>query len=318
MGVGRKRNRTSRSVGAWSSATGIATSAARPEPCKNRRVADRETTQSRDTTQSSETGLSGAPTVPLALEDMRSHLPGLEPDRQVTDWGRSERVEGAVDGTLYHFLYHYWFRVTVEGIHGVPSLGPALLVANQAGAIVPCAGMIVKAVRQEHPRPRPVHFVTDPKLADLPAVGMVVTKVGGVPNHPANVRRLLFDEGQLVLAFPEAAAGGGKPIKDRYRLRQFGEDPTIATAIQAGVPIVPVAMVGAEEAFPVLLRLPGIKIGPPVPLPARLSIRFLEPIDTADAQHGEHAIQALAHDIRALIQENLLEMLSERRSIWLG
>src|SRR5690242_528987 len=102
----------------------------------------------------------------MALEDMRSHLPGLEPDRQVTDWGRSERVEGLVDGTLYHFLYHYWFRGSVDGIENLPSDGPALIIANQAGAIVPCAAMIVKAVRQEHPRPRPVHFVTDPRLAD--------------------------------------------------------------------------------------------------------------------------------------------------------
>jgi len=250
----------------------------------------------------------------MALEDMRSHLPGLEPDRHVTDWGRSERVEGMVDGTLYNFLYHYWFRVTVEGIGSVPGDGPALLVANHAGALVPCAAMIVKAIRQEHSRPRPVHFVTDPKLADLPAVGMLVTKVGGIPNHPANLRRLLFDEEQLVLAFPEAAAGA-KPIKHRYRLRQFGDDPAIGTAVQTGIPIVPVAIVGTEEAFPVLVRLPGIRIAPPVPLPARLSIRFLEPVETDDAAGRE---DALAHDIRALIQENLLEMLSQRRSVWLG
>jgi 1-acyl-sn-glycerol-3-phosphate acyltransferase len=250
----------------------------------------------------------------MALEDMRSHLPGLEPDRHVSDWGRSERVEGVVDGTLYHFLYHYWFRVTVEGIRSVPADGPALLVANQAGALVPCATMIVKAVRQEHPRSRSVHFVTDPKLADVPALGMLVTKVGGIPNHPANVKRLLFDEGQLVLGFPEATAGT-KPLKHRYRLRPFGEDPAIATAINAGVPIVPVAMVGAEEAFPVLLRLPGIRIGAPVPLPARIAIRFLDPIGTDDAAGKP---EALAHDIRALIQENLLEMLAQRRSVWLG
>jgi 1-acyl-sn-glycerol-3-phosphate acyltransferase len=270
-------------------------------------VAEREIT---------ETGLSPAPAHQLGLEDMRSHLPGLEPDRQVTDWGRSERVEGAVDGTLYHFLYHYWFRVAVEGIDNVPTDGPALIVANQAGAVVPSAAMIVKAVREEHSRPRPVHFVTDPKLADLPAVGMLVTKVGGVTNHPANLRRLLFDEGQLVLAFPEGA--GAKSIKHRYRLRPFAQDQTIATAIQAGAPIVPLAMVGTEEAFPVVLRLPGIKIAAPVPLPARLGLRFLEPVETAGVQRDDNRRQTLAHDLRALIQENLLEMLAHRRSVWLG
>jgi hypothetical protein len=74
-------------------------------------------------------------------------------------------------------------------------------------------------------------------------------------------------------------------------------------------------MVGAEEAFPVLVRLPGIRIAPPIPLPARLTIRFLESVDTHALQGRE---DALAHDVRALIQENLLEMLAHRRSVWLG
>jgi 1-acyl-sn-glycerol-3-phosphate acyltransferase len=266
--------------------------------------------------ETTETGLSAARTTELALEDMRAHLPGLEPDRQVTDWGRSERVEATLDGTLFHFLYHYWFRVVVEGIENVPADGPALLVANQAGAIVPSAAMVVKAVRHRHPRARPVHFVTDPKLNDLPAIGMLVTKVGGIPNHPANVKRLLFDEGELVLAFPEATAKPTKPIKDRYRLRPFGEDRAIATALGAGAPIVPVALIGAEEAFPVVARLPGIRLAPPFPLPARFRIRFLEPVRASE--NGDQAAQRLAHDIRALVQENLIEMLSERRSVWLG
>ena len=43
--------------------------------------------------------------------DLRRHLPGVEPDRQLTDWGRSERVEGFLDRTITDFLYHQWFRV---------------------------------------------------------------------------------------------------------------------------------------------------------------------------------------------------------------
>ena len=54
--------------------------------------------------------------LPLGLDaDLREQLPGLEPERRVTDWGRSERVEGVVDHTLYEFLYRYWFRVEVRG-----------------------------------------------------------------------------------------------------------------------------------------------------------------------------------------------------------
>jgi 1-acyl-sn-glycerol-3-phosphate acyltransferase len=264
----------------------------------------------------------------LALEDLRPHLPGVEPDRQVSDWGRSERVEGALDRTLYDFLYHYWFRVAVEGIENVPGDGPALLVANQASALAPSAAMIVKAVRQEHPNPRLVHFITPPSLNDMPAVGMLVTKVGGVPDHPANLHRLLFDEHQLVLTFPESDGGEAKSIRHRYRLRQFADNGAIAAALEAGVPIVPVAVVGAEEAMPVighvpllrrLTRLPSLRVGAALPLPAKFSIRFLEAVEPRGLAGGTpDLVRGLSHDLRALIQENLLEMLALRRSVWLG
>ncbi len=69
--------------------------------------------------------------------DLRDHLPAIEPDRTVTDWGRSERIEQLLDKTLYSFLYHYWFRCEVEGIENVPATGGALIVANHAGALPP-------------------------------------------------------------------------------------------------------------------------------------------------------------------------------------
>src|SRR5690349_1821227 len=90
-------------------------------------------------------------------DDMRALLPAIEPDRQVTDWGRSEWVEGIFDKTIYEFLYHYWFRVEVEGIENVPSVGGALLVSNHGGAVPPDAAMIAKAITEEHARPRRVH-----------------------------------------------------------------------------------------------------------------------------------------------------------------
>jgi hypothetical protein len=77
-----------------------------------------------------------------APHDGRAYLPAVEPERQITDWGRSERVEDVFDKTLYEFLYHYWFRVDVEGIENVPSTGGALLVSNHAGALPPDAPMI--------------------------------------------------------------------------------------------------------------------------------------------------------------------------------
>src|SRR4051812_9953868 len=104
----------------------------------------------------------GGPSSEVARrEDLRDHLPGIETERQVSDWGRSERVEGLVDRTVVDFLYHLWFRCEIEGIENVPSDGAALLVSNHSGALPPDAAMIVKAIKEEHSRPRPLHLTVE-------------------------------------------------------------------------------------------------------------------------------------------------------------
>jgi 1-acyl-sn-glycerol-3-phosphate acyltransferase len=269
--------------------------------------------------------------LPIRLEDLREQLPGLEPDRQVTDWGRSERLESMVDRTVYDFLYHLWFRVEPEGIENVPVEGGALLVANHSGIVPSDGAMVVKAVREEHPRSRSVHLGTDGSMAGIPGLGMLVTKLGAVPDHPANLHRLLYDERALVLTFPEGRHGARKPIRQRYMLRPFQDAGFVQIAMRAGVPIVPVAVLGAEEASPVfarvgplarLTRLPRLPLGPALPLPAKFRIRFLEPVDTGEQAdqpwRDGRLVQSLGADIRALIQENLLEMVGARRSVWLG
>lgn len=265
--------------------------------------------------------------LPATRDHLRDELPGLEPERRVTDWGRSERIESIADRVVYDFLYRYWFRVQVEGIENVPSDGGAVLLANHAGAIPPDGAMIAKAIKEEHLRPRPVHLLTARPLTGVPGIGILQTKLGRVRPHPANLHRLLFDEAQLVLAFPEGTAGTGKPVKERYRLRRFVSGGLIEAAFEARAPLVPVAVLGAEEAAPVItwMRLPPLPRFPvaiPMPLPAKVRIRFLEPIDTAELTSAVGRDPAMAsrilEDVRALIQENLLELVAERRSPWLG
>jgi 1-acyl-sn-glycerol-3-phosphate acyltransferase len=286
--------------------------------------------------------VSDLPALPAPTEsDPRSLLPAIEPDRQVTDWGRSERVEGLFDATLYEFLYHYWFRVEVEGIENVPSTGGALLVSNHAGALPPDAPMIAKAIKEEHSRPRPLHLTVEHFFKGYPGLAMLVNKLGGVPAHPANVHRLLCDEEQLVLVFPEGRKGTEKLYKDRYRLRRFGRGGFVEAAMRARVPIVPIALIGAEEAMPtfaqvgLLRRLTGLIYFPITPLfphfgpllgaaylPAKFKIRFLEPIPTD--QWGERPwddkglVQTVAEDVRARIQDALVDLVAHRRSIWFG
>ncbi|HMC07163.1 MAG TPA: 1-acyl-sn-glycerol-3-phosphate acyltransferase [Solirubrobacterales bacterium] len=275
-------------------------------------------------------------------ERMRDLLPAIEPERRLDDWGRSERIEGLMDRTLVEFFYRYWFRAEVEGIENVPSESGGLLVSNHAGALPPDAAMIAKAIREEHPNPRPVYLTVEHFFKGYPGFSMLIPKVGGVPAHPANVHRLLYDERQLVLVFPEGRKGTEKLYRDRYRLRRFGRGGFVEAAMRAEAALVPTCVIGAEEAMPVftqvdiLRRLTGLLYFPITPtfpwlgpfgmlayLPAKFRIRFLEPIDTAELGGAEAAedkalVQTLAQEIRARIQENLYEMLSARKSAWLG
>ena len=278
--------------------------------------------------------------LPAPSGDLRDYLPAIEPERQVTDWGRSERVEGLLDRTVYEFLYHYWFRCEVEGIEHVPATGGALLVSNHAGALPPDAAMIAKAIKEEHARPRPLHLTVEHFFKGYPGLAMLVNKLGGVPAHPANVHRLLDDEQQLVLVFPEGRKGSEKLYKDRYKLRRFGRGGFVEAAMRARAPIVPIAVLGAEEAMPtfaqigLLQRLTKLIYFPVTPLfphfgllgtaylPAKFRIRFLEPIPTD--QWGERPwddkglVQTVADDIRSRIQEELIDLVAHRRSVWLG
>jgi 1-acyl-sn-glycerol-3-phosphate acyltransferase len=272
-------------------------------------------------------------------ERMRELLPAIEPDRRLDDWGRSERVEGAFDRTLVEFFYRYWFRCEVEGIDNVPDQGGALLVSNHSGALPPDAAMIAKAIREEHPRPRPLYLTVEHFFKGYPGFSMLIPKIGGVAAHPANVHRLLYDERQLVLVFPEGRKGTEKLYKDRYRLRRFGRGGFVEAAMRAQVPIVPIAVVGAEEAMPafaqigILRRLTGLLYFPITPtfphlgllgfigyLPAKFRIRFLEPIPTdqwgPEPWTDRGLVQSVADDIRGRIQEELYDMLAKRQSVW--
>jgi 1-acyl-sn-glycerol-3-phosphate acyltransferase len=272
-------------------------------------------------------------------DDLRRHLPGVEPERTLTDWGRSERIEGIYDRTLVEFFYRYWFRCEVEGIENVPANGGALLVSNHSGALPPDAAMIAKSIKEEHPHPRPLNITVEHFFKGYPGFSQLLPKIGCVAAHPANVQRLLYDEQQLVLVFPEGRKGTEKLYKDRYKLRRFGRGGFVEAAMRAQTPIVPVCVVGAEEAAPVfaqaklLQKLTGLIYFPITPtfpalgplgmlgyLPAKFKLRFLEPIhfDDEGMYRDKSLVQTVAQEVRARIQENLWDMIGKRESVWFG
>jgi 1-acyl-sn-glycerol-3-phosphate acyltransferase len=277
---------------------------------------------------------------PADLRELRRLVPAAEPGREVDDWGRSQRVFDLVE-PLLDFYYRHWFRVEVEGIENVPAEGGALIVSNHSGALPPDAPMIIQAIKLEHPAPRPVYMLGEHWFKGYPGVSMLTTKMGLVAAHPANAQRLLRDEQRLALVFPEGQKATRKLFWQRYRLRRFGRGGFVRTAMRAGVPIVPVALIGGEEAMPIfahvplLQRLTGLIYFPVnhafpqfglaaafMYLPAKFKIRFLEPVDMSrygpeDAEDVA-LVQRLSERIRTHIQEELDDLLLARESVWFG
>src|SRR6202021_3099972 len=171
------------------------------------------------------------------------------------EWGRSERMRGIVR-RIYSPIYKHWFRVEWEGLEKIPERGGALLVCNHAGAIPSDAPVIMHGIEEE--LGRPVYGMADYFFRPVPFLGTAWARAGGLTAHPDNALRLLRDRGQLALVFPEGTKGPSKTYSDRYRLRRFGRGGFVEIAMRAGVPIVPIAVVGAEESMPILFRVNSV------------------------------------------------------------
>jgi 1-acyl-sn-glycerol-3-phosphate acyltransferase len=279
----------------------------------------------------------GAAPDPRALREL---IPRSEEGRALDDWGRSTRVFELIE-PLLDFYYRYWFRVEAQGVENVPDEGGALLVSNHSGALPPDAPMIMQAIKHEHPSPRPLYMLGEHWFKGYPGVGLLTNKIGLVAAHPANAQRLLSDDRGLALVFPEGLKATRKLYWQRYRLRRFGRGGFVRTAMRAGVPIVPVAVVGAEEAMPIFAHLPLMEritgliyfpVNHAFPhfglaaalmyLPAKFKIRFLEPIDLSrygpeDAE-DVGLVQSLAEDVRGRIQAEVDGLVASRTSVWFG
>ena len=265
--------------------------------------------------------------------------PPHDPRRSdVDEWGRSERVRTLVR-RLYDPVYRHWFRVEWEGLEKIPMSGGALLIANHAGAIPSDAPAIMHGIETE--LGRPVYGLADYFFRTVPVVGTLWSRAGGVAAHPENAYRLLHDQHQLALTFPEGTKGPAKTYTDRYRLRRFGRGGFVEIAMRAGVPVIPIAVVGAEESMPVLFRMNSVArvlklpffpvtanvlalgpIGYVTYFPVKIKIRVLDPItfdvDEGLERYSRSRIMDEAERIRAQLQDALHDMLRQRRSIWFG
>jgi len=257
----------------------------------------------------------------------------LEGEGEVDQFGFDPEFNGRVLMPVARALYQRWFGVQMRGLPYVPEAGPALVVANHSGTLPVDALMLQAGLHDEHPAHRNLRLLGADLVYEVPLLASLARKGGHTRAGPANAH-VLLRSGEVVGVFPEGFKGIGKPFADRYQLQRFGRGGFAATAIRARVPIVPCAIVGAEEIYPLLgnvkplaqlLGLPYFPITPlfpwlgpvgAVPLPSKWIIEFCPPVPTAGYGPGSEddpaAIADLSGRVRGTIQRKLDDLLAER------
>ncbi|MFC7575623.1 lysophospholipid acyltransferase family protein [Klenkia terrae] len=234
-------------------------------------------------------------------------------------------------------LFQKWFRVETQGLSNIPDVGGALVVANHSGTIPLDALMTTVALHDEHPASRRFRLLGADLVFQFPFIGAMARKLGATLACNEDAERLLTD-GELVGVFPEGFKGIGKSFSERYTLQRFGRGGFVTAALRTGAPIVPCAIVGAEEIYPMIgnaktaariLGLPYLPVTPTfpllgplglVPLPSKWFIAFGTPIETAHygpgAADDPMLVFNLTDQVRETIQQSLYQLLLQRRSVF--
>jgi 1-acyl-sn-glycerol-3-phosphate acyltransferase len=217
-------------------------------------------------------------------------------------------------------MYRRWFRVDSRGAENIPREGAAVLAANHAGLLPLDGAMIYLDVILHTDPSRVARSVADKFVPRIPFVGTMFARTGVVSGSRANAKRLL-QSGELLLVFPEGARGVGKPWSERGRLQAWSVGHA-ELAMRHRAPVIPVAVIGSDEQWPMLARLErfhafGIPWLPipltPVPLPVRYHIRYGAPIHLAGDHDDPRAVDSGAARVRDAVAELLDQGRRERR-----
>ncbi|GAA1831464.1 lysophospholipid acyltransferase family protein [Luedemannella flava] len=263
------------------------------------------------------------------LAFLRRRLTG---DYEVDEFGFDPDLTDQVFQPILRLLYERYFRIEVVGEENIPAEGGALIVANHAGTLPLDALMLSIAVHDEHPAGRHLRLLAADLALRMPILSELGRKYGMTLACNPDAERLM-NSGELVGVFPEGYKGLGKGYAQRYKLQRFGRGGFVSAALRTRTPIIPVAIVGSEEIYPMIADLKPVArvagtpyfpvtptfplLGPLglMPLPSKWLIAFGEPIETA-SYDGEAddpiVVFNLADQVRETIQETLHTLLSRR------
>jgi 1-acyl-sn-glycerol-3-phosphate acyltransferase len=257
----------------------------------------------------------------------------LRGDYAVDEFGFDPEFTTKIYLPLLHRLAESWFRVEVRGAENLPADGSALLVSNHAGTL-PLDGMILHTMVFDEIG-RHVRMLGADLIFKTPYSHDLARKTGTTLACQEDAERLLAAN-QLVAVFPEGFKGLGKPYADRYKLQRFGRGGFVSAAIRAQVSIIPTAIVGSEEIYPLISKAPALSraLGVPyfpitplfpwfgvlgmIPLPSKWIIQFGEAITTDELGPGAAddpmIVFNITDQVRETIQQTLYRLLMQRRS----
>ncbi len=229
------------------------------------------------------------------------------------------------------WLHKYYFRVESYGIEKIPE-GRVLLIANHSGQIPLDGVMIGTSVIMEGQPPRALRSMVERWASTLPVVSTFFTRVGQILGTPENARALL-ERDEALLVFPEGVKGINKLFWQRYQLAKFGTG-FMRLALQTNTPIVPVAVIGAEEQLPSvanfkglasLFKMPAVPILPQLlvpilgwlPLPTKYRIYFGDPlVFEGDANDEDVVVEEKVNTVRRALQEMITYGLKNRKHVF--
>jgi 1-acyl-sn-glycerol-3-phosphate acyltransferase len=231
--------------------------------------------------------------------------------------------------SVARWVYRHYFRAKAYGIENIPAHGRVIFVSNHSGQLPFDALVIGTACFLEPPQPRLVRAMVEFFVPTVPFASYLFARWGQITGTPENCRRLLAAD-EAVLVFPEGARGISKPFSKRYQLAEFGKG-FLRLALETGAPVVPVAVIGAEEQAPAinlkplarLLRAPAFPIVPyppfvaAVPLPVKYRVYFGEAMRfTGDPDDDDDAMDDKIKTVRNRIQSMIHMGLRERQHVF--